>query len=505
MATKVAHAAANTYQATAQDLDDRINDLTSQLAKVKAEQYERSLPQPDVSREQTSVYYDAQPYDSDSRIPSYTTEASSPNDSREIASTAPLYPTSSDVPPPPYTVKQDRIPLPVVLPQTSKSFRGAFYSPFVRAYVPELEAHGLSQSDFLTFVDGLNEAFVANPVFEGLGIAGAIMQQFYGIHPVQWAGIGLQVASGAASAATSYARTRAYVKAVNASLFHPVGLHVNIMTTKKMMAKVGHPEERLSLPPLDTTDQLDNNSLSLESSSSSASGLNEDARMRRVRALQGYVMPLDFDVPAAVKPDNVLKRMGAAQARRQARKQEKKDSKRLEKALEKRDERLDKADEKIAEIEKDLAKEKRKRDKELGRSKAMKDPKERRKFEREFEKEERKLKENMEKAMRRREKKVEKHGEREGGEGVATLPKLDKREEETANKIRRVVISCWEGEEAEGEEEDDDESTSNTQARKQYILFEHPPSARIALWGDRIIRDTLIGSLNLHSNAKRQM
>lgn len=449
------------YETPSQDLDDRIRDLTAQLqaARTEAAQHEQSRSQQAQGSKQPSVYYDASSSNDDSgRVANYTTDAPT----RQLAPSRDPYSSLPDAPPPPYSTNNDRIPLPIVLPQTSKSFRGAFYSPFVRAYVPELEAHNLSQSDFLTFLDGLNEAFVANPVFAGLGIAGAIMQQFYGIHPVQWAGMGLQVASGAASAATSYARTRAYVKAVNADLFHPNGLHVGILTTKKMMAKVGHPEERLSLPPLDTTDELNESALSRESSSNSGVTqiASEDARMRRVRALQGYVMPLDFDVPAAVTPDNVLKRMGAAQAKRQAKKQAKKDEKRRDKALEKRSDKLDKADEKIGEIEKDLDKERRKRDKEMKKSKARESSRERRKIDREFEKEERKLKEDLEKALRKREKKVEKHGSRENDE----LPKLDRREEKTANKIRWVVITCWEGEDEDGDEDEDGSTSGESSA-----------------------------------------
>ncbi|KAF2162471.1 hypothetical protein M409DRAFT_27096 [Zasmidium cellare ATCC 36951] len=144
MATKTPYATTNVHQPSAQDLDNRINDLTAQLAEVKAEQYKRSRSQQELDPKQPSVYYDAQPIDNDDQIPNYTTEAPLPNTSREIVSTPSQYPTIPDAPPPPYSANQDRIPLPIVLPQTSKNFRGAFYSPFVRAYVPELEAHGLS-------------------------------------------------------------------------------------------------------------------------------------------------------------------------------------------------------------------------------------------------------------------------------------------------------------------------------------------------------------------------
>jgi hypothetical protein len=41
--------------------------------------------------------------------------------------------------------------------ETFKSFCGAFFSPFNRAYSPVLEPHSISTSDFLFFLDGLNE------------------------------------------------------------------------------------------------------------------------------------------------------------------------------------------------------------------------------------------------------------------------------------------------------------------------------------------------------------
>lgn len=186
-----------------QDLDTRIRDLTSQLAEARAEaaQYERGRLQQELEQKRPPVYHEPVVGNN------YATSSPVASSSRDITPELAPYPTVPDAPPPPYS--NDRIPLPIVLPQTSKNFRGAFFSPFVRAYVPELEAHDISQSDFLTFIDGLNEAFIANPVFQGFGIAGTIMQQFYGVHPVQWAGMGVSVVSGMASAATSYARTRA--------------------------------------------------------------------------------------------------------------------------------------------------------------------------------------------------------------------------------------------------------------------------------------------------------
>lgn len=185
----------------------------------------------------------------------------------------------------------------------------------MRAWVPQLEAHGLQKQDFVTTIDGLNECFVPHPVFQGLNIAGGIMGMVQGVHPVQFAGMGLQAASNVASGATSYLRTQQYVKAINESYFHPAGLHLHVFTTKKMTEKVGYPEEKLQLPPLDydtdlgPIDGLDRK----ESSKIAAAQMVEqnDPRLRRIKALEGYVMPLDTDVPEPVAPDNLLKKMSS--------------------------------------------------------------------------------------------------------------------------------------------------------------------------------------------------
>ena len=56
--------------------------------------------------------------------------------------------------------------------ELTKPLRGAFYSPFARVYIRELEEHGISRDEFVTFIDGLNESFIAHPIFQGLGIVG---------------------------------------------------------------------------------------------------------------------------------------------------------------------------------------------------------------------------------------------------------------------------------------------------------------------------------------------
>ena len=51
--------------------------------------------------------------------------------------------------------------------------------------------------------------------------------------------------------------------------------------------------------------------------------------IRRMQRLKGYCLPLDYDVPPAVKPDNILKRMGDAQAAKLIRRHKRKKNKEL--------------------------------------------------------------------------------------------------------------------------------------------------------------------------------
>lgn len=164
------------------------------------------------------------------------------------------------------------------------------------------------------------------------------------------------------------------MKAVNKGLFHDTGLHATTLTTKNLLKQIQYTPEKLELPPLEARDEVssafvryrarrqakhgkkrakkservskepfgrsgnnNSSSSSLSSGSSSDSSIGsevvyesatgDDPKMRRMRALEGYVMPLSFDVPPAVSPDSLLHRMGHAQAVRLNQKQDKKAAK----------------------------------------------------------------------------------------------------------------------------------------------------------------------------------
>jgi hypothetical protein len=85
--------------------------------------------------------------------------------------------------------------------EVTNSFQGEIFSPFLRTYSPSLAESNISREEFLIFLDGLNEVFLANPVLQATGIAGAVMSN---IHPVELVGMGLQAASEIGGEAISY-------------------------------------------------------------------------------------------------------------------------------------------------------------------------------------------------------------------------------------------------------------------------------------------------------------
>lgn len=351
-----------------------------------------------------------------------------------------------------------------------KEIRGslnAFQTPFLRAYASSLTAFGISKADFIAFIDGFNEAFLGNPILQGTNLAGMVLSQCYGLHTVQLAGGIVQLVSGFGSAAVSYGRTRMYVKAMNENLFNPAGLHVNVLSTEKMLKHVGFPEE--TFPPRAPSE--DEAATSPNSGDSSAQPECEPLRpdratLRRMQALEGYCQPLDYDVSATVKPDNLLRRMGNAQADRLTRKHEKKTRKDYDKA-DKEDTKKEKdvskkrreVDRKIEKLERKLAKEGEKLERKLASSKVQSDPKEQKKVQEDFEKEVRHIEKDIEKEM----KEVAKESRKCGKDGRKERAKVEKKEGRSSKRLRWIVVSLREEGEAESEDslEVDDESVEN--------------------------------------------
>ncbi|EKG13895.1 hypothetical protein MPH_08894 [Macrophomina phaseolina MS6] len=195
------------------------------------------------------------------------------------------------------------------------------FSPFARAYAPGLAdlPNPISQDEFLAFIDGLNNAFMMHPFFQAGFMAGGMVMSAP-LLPVQLAGGGLQALAAVGSGAVTLVRAKKYLKKANAEIFNPRGLTVRTCTTKKMMQAIGLSETKLTLPPLDDVNDLEfglthTNSSGRNTPSALDQAVPEDPRMRRLRALEGHVAPVTFDVPQEPLPEGALKRYATAPTR----------------------------------------------------------------------------------------------------------------------------------------------------------------------------------------------
>lgn len=240
----------------------------------------------------------------------------------------------------------------------------------MRAYSPALSQYQISQTDFLTFLDGLNEVFIANPVLQATSIAGAVMGN---IHPVEIVGLAVETASEIGSETTSYFRTRAYLKKANAELFGPRGLKAKIMDFEKMARAVGvHPEElkermekEAGVLESQDVESVEDVHIGLihsviadgEGGSEGVDTNRRNPRLLLLDALQGHVAPLETE-GLLVSPEqrNLLKRWNASFAAREGQKQHERLDRKFRKAKEERAEKYKEALEIGQEMEKYIGK-----------------------------------------------------------------------------------------------------------------------------------------------------
>ncbi|KGO55118.1 hypothetical protein PEX2_029360 [Penicillium expansum] len=218
---------------------------------------------------------------------------------------------------------------PCVIPQITKVFGGANLSPFARARARDLEVQaGLTQRDLLCFIDGLNEAFLANPALQATSKIGMLVG-FVPLLTAQAVGSGLQLAAGLGSAGVSVVRTKQYLKKANEVIFNPKGLLVRIVKTDKMLSLVGLQNSMVFSGEQYRVLVGDG-------------GQSQSPLATRMAALGNSVMPLTFDELAApADEDNWMKKWGAYSAQ----KAEKKQLEKLQKA-EKKYKESDKKDKK---------------------------------------------------------------------------------------------------------------------------------------------------------------
>lgn len=232
---------------------------------------------------------------------------------------------------------------------------------------------------FVEFIDNLNVVSTGSPPLQILDLAGGVVSMVPH-HIPQLVGSAISLSAKLGTAGVSKGRSTIFLKKANSDFFAPRGLKVEVATAKALKAKLGLDPEA-----------------NLVSALGESEGLN--VQQRRLRALEGYISPLTFDVPPPNEQTNALEKMGAWQVKRQLETSEKKALKDRKKAEKKggNGEKMPKAqkefEKEIAKIEKDRNKARREYEKELKKSSAEK-------AEKELQKEMRKLDKEVEKAER---------------------------------------------------------------------------------------------------------
>jgi len=233
------------------------------------------------------------------------------------------------------------------------------FSPFARAYAPILATlpNPISNPEFLTFIDGLNTAFLSSPIFQAAHVAGGALLGSQ-ILPAQAVGGVFQVASVALSAGVSVVRVRSFMKKSNDKIFAPRGLVVKIMSTKNMMAATHcsnlDGKGKLALPPLENLTDLTPQTGALvrhDGRTNTFAVPVEDPRLRRLRALEGYIAPLEFET-VSKEPKGVYHKYGGAPLRWLNRKQDQKLAKAASKSTAKRIEKAPEAEAEVLRSEK---------------------------------------------------------------------------------------------------------------------------------------------------------
>ncbi|KAF7351379.1 hypothetical protein MSAN_01569600 [Mycena sanguinolenta] len=229
-----------------------------------------------------------------------------------------------------------KLPLPYCVPQLTPGFD----APFCRAYNPTLESVDIPQEQLLAFIDGLNLAMTASPplrVVNVVGMAIGFVQVVSKLSeiPYHWAmlaGAAIQVGAQTGMRALSKTLTDRYLRTANIRLFKPRGLSVRICTTAAMQHLVMHtpitegPSKitrigrgvgtvLMKLPtPLASMlvhAVADKPPQVRPMNPGQVRSKKLLAAQRRAAGLEGYALPLDFDMPKATKAEGVMETMAS--------------------------------------------------------------------------------------------------------------------------------------------------------------------------------------------------
>ncbi|KAL2428750.1 Burnettramic acids biosynthesis cluster protein E [Exophiala dermatitidis] len=158
--------------------------------------------------------------------PSYDDSASSTPVSADEAARAFL--NNHDVAPTPSQSYQP-LPCPVILPQRRPKDKSR---GFIRAYAPVLgECSGIDERTFIDFLNDLDRASRASPVFDVINMA-CVGVGFVPSPIAMGVSIAVQAANRTAQEVQSRYRRNTYLDQINETLFKPRGLYCMIMTFK---------------------------------------------------------------------------------------------------------------------------------------------------------------------------------------------------------------------------------------------------------------------------------
>ncbi|KAL1895887.1 hypothetical protein Sste5346_004984 [Sporothrix stenoceras] len=199
-------------------------------------------------------------------------------------------------------------------------------APFLRAYPPALASReiGISPALFVAIVDALNLCLAPPPPLQALNLVG----QGVGLvphHIAQGVSAGLGVVAGVGVAATRITKQKRFLAKVNADVFGPRGLAMEVVKDEAALGGVGLSQS--SLPKAVPSTQV-------AGPVAGGTGLNA-ATQTRLTQLAPYTSPLSFDVPPAAVPTSLMDRISARQTAARLAKDAKRDDKRMQKREEK--------------------------------------------------------------------------------------------------------------------------------------------------------------------------
>ncbi|KAI9846930.1 MAG: hypothetical protein M1838_001093 [Thelocarpon superellum] len=188
---------------------------------------------------------------------------------------------------------------PIAIPQVT----GGIGQPYIRAWAPELESHGISEKEFVEFVDNLNVVTTSNPPLQVLDLVGGVI----GFVPYHWAmiaGIAIQATAKLGKAAVSKGRTEMYMTKVNTAFFAPRRLQARIASGDAMAAALHLPPSMPLLAPL--TQQ----------------NIHMTSQERVIAAVQPYMSFVTLNVPPPTSQTTMLAKMSAKQVEIQTKRRE---------------------------------------------------------------------------------------------------------------------------------------------------------------------------------------